>query len=261
MTTATDEETCDRSIQDIARLTGTTSRTLRHYDDIGLLQPSRIGANGYRFYDQTALVRLQRILLLRDLGLGLPAIAEVLARQADEVDALTTHLAWLREEQNRLARQIASVESTIDAMRGGERIMAEEMLDGFDHTQYKEEVEQRWGKDAYAASDAWWRGMSAQERASWQQRQKQLAADWIAASQSGAAPDGDVAQALAQRHFDWLRGIPGTPGGGTTGPTKAYFTGLGEMYVADPRFGANYGGQDGAEFVRDAMAVYAERNL
>ena len=66
------------SIQQIAKLAGTTSRTLRHYDDIGLLSPSSVGHNGYRHYDQAALVRLQRILLLRELGLGLPQIAEVL---------------------------------------------------------------------------------------------------------------------------------------------------------------------------------------
>jgi len=71
--------TRDWSIQEIARLAGTTSRTLRHYDDIGLLPPSRIAANGYRHYDEQALVRLQRILLLRELGLGLPQIAQVLA--------------------------------------------------------------------------------------------------------------------------------------------------------------------------------------
>ncbi|MET0954451.1 MAG: MerR family transcriptional regulator, partial [Cryobacterium sp.] len=62
----------DHSIQDIARLAGTTSRTLRHYGAEGLLPPSRIGQNGYRYYDERALVRLQRILLLRELGLGLP---------------------------------------------------------------------------------------------------------------------------------------------------------------------------------------------
>ena len=95
----------DWSIQEIARLAGTTSRTLRHYDDVGLLPPSRIAHNGYRHYDEAALVRLQRILLLRELGLGLPQIAEVLnpvnARQSEE-SALETHLALLREEQNRL---------------------------------------------------------------------------------------------------------------------------------------------------------------
>ena len=60
----------DWSVQQIATLAGTTSRTLRHYDDVGLLKPSRTGNNGYRYYGQDALVRLQRILLLRDLGLG-----------------------------------------------------------------------------------------------------------------------------------------------------------------------------------------------
>ena len=251
----------DWSIQEIAKLAGTTSRTLRHYDDIGLLAPARIGSNGYRYYDDAALVRLQRILLLRELGLGLPAIAEVLDREESAPHALRSHLEWLRREQQRLTRQIASVENTIGALEGGERLMAEQMFDGFDHTQYKEEVEERWGKDAYAKSDAWWRSMSADEKSAWQERAAQLGRDWIAAHERGIDPAGDEGQALAQRQFDWLRGIPGTPGGGAAGPTKEYFVGLGEMYVADERFGANYGGRAGAEFVRDAMAVYAERNL
>ena len=126
------------SIQEIAKLAGTTSRTLRHYDATGLVTPSRVGANGYRYYDAAALVRLQRVLLLRDLGLGIGAIADVLAGERDDVHALGIHLSWLREEQVRLARQIASVESTIDTLKGGEKPMAENMFDGFDHTQYKD---------------------------------------------------------------------------------------------------------------------------
>jgi len=249
------------SIQQIAKLAGTTSRTLRHYDDIGLLEPSSIGHNGYRYYDQAALVRLQRILLLRELGLGLPQIAEVLGREASEAHALESHLAWLRQEQGRLARQIASVENTITALRGGERLMAENMFDGFDHTQYKDEVDQRWGKKAYADSDRWWRSMSADDKAAWQQRVADLGRDWIAAAESGVAPGGDEAQALAERHVAWLTGIPGTPAAAPGGDVKAYVLGLGDMYVADPRFAANYGGAKGAEFVRDALRVYADAHL
>ena len=253
------------SIQQIAKLAGTTSRTLRHYDDIGLLAPSSIGHNGYRHYDRAALVRLQRILLLRELGLGLPQIADVLDREASEAHALETHLAWLRQEQDRLTRQIASVENTITALRGGEELMAENMFDGFDHTQYKEEVEQRWGKQAYADSDRWWRSMSADEKAAWQQRVSDLGRDWIAAAEAGTAPDSDEAQALAKRHVEWLTEVPGTPAAASRGDVKSYVIGLGEMYVADPRFGANYatsqGGTAGAEFVRDALRVYAEANL
>lgn len=285
----------DWSIQEISRLAGTTSRTLRHYDDIGLLPPSRIAPNGYRHYDGAALVRLQRILLLRELGLGLPQIAEVLdpstgsgtqgatgsgaqgatgsgtqgatgsGNRAAEASALETHLALLREEQNRLTRQIASVESTITALRGGENLMAENMFDGFDHTQYREEVEERWGKKTYADSDRWWRGMTDAERADWQQRVSDLARDWIAAAESGVDPASAEAQDVARRHVEWLTGVPGTPASVPGGDVKGYVIGLGEMYVADPRFGANYttasGGTRGAEFVRDALRVYAEANL
>lgn len=251
----------DWSIQDIARLAGTTSRTLRHYDDVGLVKPSRIGHNGYRYYDADALVRLQRVLLLRELGLGIPAIGEVLAGQRDDTAALRTHLEWLSHEQERLARQVASVERTIEELEGGGTPMAEDMFDGFDHTQYKDEVEQRWGKDAYAKSDAWWRSMSDEDKRAWKAKVALLGSDWIEAAQRGVDPASDEAQALAQRQFDWLRGVPGTPGSDADGPTKEYFVGLGEMYVADERFAVNYGGAEGATFVRDAMKEYAERNL
>lgn len=251
----------DWSIQEISKLAGTTSRTLRHYDEIGLLTPSRVGSNGYRYYDQAALVRLQRILLLRELGLGLPVIGEVLAGESSEAHALAGHLGWLRQEQERLGRQIASVERTIHAVEGGEQIMASDMFDGFDHTRYRDEVEQRWGAEAYASSDRWWRGMSDEERAAWKARTDELGGDWTAAAAAGIAPDSAEAQALAKRHVEWLTGVPGTPAAAPGGDTKAYVIGLGEMYVADPRFGANYGGQAGAEFVRDALRVYAEANL
>ena len=236
----------DWSIQEIARLSGTTSRTLRHYGEIGLLPPSRIGSNGYRYYDATALTRLQRILLLRELGLGLPAIAEVLETQ-DDGPALRAHLGLLKQEQERLQRQIESVTYTLERK---EELMAENMFDGFDHTTYKEEVEERWGNDAYARGDSWWTSMSATEKKEWQARLTQLHTDWIAAAGS-KDPASDTAQALAKRHAEWLATIPGTPELSETYP--------GELYVSDDRFASNYGGLDGARFVRDALAIYLRR--
>ena len=249
------------SIQQIARLAGTTSRTLRHYDELGLVPPSRVGSNGYRYYDELALVRLQRVLLLRELGLGLAEIGDVLSREVEEASALTTHLALLVQEQDRLTRQIAAVKHTINALKGGTEIMAETMFDGFDHTQYKEEVEQRWGKDAYARSDAWWRGMSESERKSWTARVAQLSSDWTdAAKAADITPDSPAAQDLARRHIDWLRGVPGTPANTPGSDIAGYVRGLADMYVADERFAANYGGVEGAKFVRDALNNYLERN-
>ena len=244
------------SIQDIARLSGTTSRTLRHYDDIGLLPPTSIGSNGYRYYDEAALTRLQRILMLRDLGLGLPAIAEVLAGQTNDARALVAHLHWLEHERDRVERQIASVTTTIRKMEGGEQLMAEEMLDGFDHTVYKDEVEQRWGTEAYAQSDRWWRGLGADGQADFQAEEKAISGGLAAAHAAGTPVDDTDVQALIARHYAWVRA-----GWGGTVPSAEAYLSLGDMYVTDERFAKHYGGTEGAEYVRDAMRVYAASEL
>ncbi|MEV4124924.1 MerR family transcriptional regulator [Nocardia sp. NPDC049707] len=245
------------SIQDLAKAAGTTSRTLRHYGQLGLLPPSRIGANGYRYYDQDSLVRLQRILLLRELGLGLPVIAEVLAGEQDTAAALRTHLELLRQEQDRIRRQIESVTTTLHKTERGEQLMAAEIFDGFDHTRYQDEVIERWGKNAYESADRWWRSLSEADKQAHFQTHLDIAADYGRAHAAGLAPDSDAVQAIVARHCDWIR-IGSQPC-----PSYEYFTGLGEMYVADPRFAANYEvhGTGTTEFVRDAMQAYAEANL
>lgn len=247
-------------IHRVARLTGTTSRTLRHYDAVGLLRPSRVGHGGIRYYGADELVRLQRILVLRELGVGLKDIARALDGGAGDggtggdatVAALRDHLDQLRTQQRRLERQMRSVERTITAMTTGGPIMAEEMFDGFDHTQHEQEVRERWGDRAWESSDAWWRGMSDDERRAWLEHTGRLTQDWTAAAEAGTDPTSDEAQQLARRHVAWLAGIPGTPGEPGTAPDE-YVLGLADMYVADPRFAASYGGEQGATFVRDAL--------
>jgi DNA-binding transcriptional MerR regulator len=246
----------EHSIAEVARIAGTTSRTLRHYDDVGLLHPSRIGANGYRYYDAAALRRLQRILLLRQLGLGVAAIADVLDAAADEATALRAHLEWLRAESDRLARQIASVERTIASIDQEEQIMADQMFDGFDHTQYKDEVEARWGAKAYADSDRWWRGLGTGGQQAFMAEHTAIAAAWAALQAGGIPVEAPEAQALARRHRDWI-----AAGWGGRVPSAEQLTGLAEMYVADERFAANYGGVEGAAYVRDALTHLAITEL
>lgn len=240
------------SIHEVAQRAGITSRTLRHYGDVGILRPSRVGANGYRFYDAAALVRLQRILLLRDLGLGIRQIADVLEGRRDDGAALRTHAELLRDEREQLDRRIAAVERTIRAMEEGRHPMPEEMFDGFDHTKNRDEVVERWGDRSWRDASGWWDSMSAAEQTAWRDRQSAHAAEWTDAATRGVAPDSPEAQRLAERHRDWLAAIPGTPGH-PGGPDPDYLTGLGEMYVADERFAANYGGLTGATLVRDAL--------
>jgi MerR family transcriptional regulator, thiopeptide resistance regulator len=246
------------TIQDVARSAGTTSRTLRHYDDIGLLKPSRVGNNGYRYYDEDALVRLQRILLLRELGIGLPAIADVLDGQRNTAAALRTHLDLLEQEQERISRQIASVRTTLRKMEGGEQLMADEVFDGFDHTQYKDEVIERWGRGAYEDGDRWWRGLSEQDKTGFMQEQVAIATAYAEAHAAGEPADSEGVQEITRRHYRWV-----SVGWQGRRPSAEHFKGLGQMYVDDPRFTANYDqhGEGTAAFVRDAMAVYAERNL
>jgi DNA-binding transcriptional MerR regulator len=200
-------------------------------------------------------VRLQRILLLRELGLGLPAIADILEGQRDAADALHTHLEILDSELQRIGRQIESVKTTLRKMEGGEQLMPEEAFDGFDHTRYEQEVTRRWGSDAYEKSDRWWRSLSDEEKKTFQRQQLDIARDFGRANLAGKPPDSDEVQAIARRQVEWLS-IPITP-------TKDYVIGLGGMYVTDPRFATNYDqhGTGTAVLVRDAMKVYAERNL
>lgn len=236
------------SIQQVAAAAGVTSRTLRHYDAIGLLPARRGAGNGYRTYQAADLVRLQRILLLRDVGLGLPDIARVLDGRTDDRTALRSHLAFLRAEQERIDRQIASVEATIDAITKEKDMSADEMFDGFDHTRYREEVEQRWGDKAWADSDRWWRGLDDDGRQRFLAEAAAIAAAWQQA-QADCVPAGDPrARELAARHVRWIQ-----QGWGGTRPTPEQVEGLAQMYVADERFAANYGGVDGAAYVRDAL--------
>lgn len=245
----------ERSIQEVARIAGVTSRTLRHYDAVGLLAPSRTDHGGRRFYDEAALVRLQRILLLRELGLGIPAVSEVLAGSVTDVEALRRHVELLRRERARLAAQIASVTDTVEALEKGTALMAEQMFEGFDHAQYAEEVRERWGDDAWARSDDWWKRLSADDRRGFMEAHRSIQDAYDEAIAAGEAPDGMRAQRIAARHVEWI-----AAGWQGRRPDADAIRQLADMYVADPRFAANYtrAHAHGAEFVRDALHVYAD---
>lgn len=248
------------TIQEVAKAAGTTSRTLRHYDAIGLLHPTEIAPNGYRLYSASALVRLQQILALRGMGMPLEKIGKVLDRNTTELDALQDLERRLVQESARLQRQITSVQRTLAGLRNGETPMVNEMFDGFDHNQYKDEVEERWGKAAWKNSNEWWNSLGKDGQQAYQRRLANLIDRWKQALADGVSAGSDVAQALAHEQVEWLRD---TPGPHTTGECSlaTYVRNLGDMYVADPRFAANYGGVEGATLVRDALVIYAGKHL
>lgn len=251
-----EEQIHEWSITALAASAGVTTRTLRHYDAIGLLPPSSVSASGHRHYDEQAVLRLQQILAYRELGMPLPDIAATLDELRDSRETLQQLEQALTGRIERQQRQRASIRRVLAAHDTKEALMPEEILDGFDHTDHRKEVEQRWGKDAYASSDQWWRGMTEVERLGWRQASDQLLADWRAAADAGIAPESATAQALAERQSKWLSSIPGTPGAGSGAADPEYLLGLADLYVDDERFAANYGGRQGAAFVREALRAH-----
>ncbi|MET9068173.1 MerR family transcriptional regulator [Streptosporangium sandarakinum] len=249
------------TIQELAARAGVTSRTLRHYDHVGLLAPSRVGANGYRYYDFSAVARLQRILLMRRLGMGLPAIAEVLADEVDTCDGLRAHISELEEERDRIERRIRSARHTLEALRSGAEPQMDVMLAGFNDG-YKDEVISRWGESAFQAGNDWWHGKSLDQQRAWKRDAEDLVAAWVAAAEAGVSPTSEHAQSLAARHVRWLSRIPGTPTAeGDRERSIEMVECLGDMYADDPRFAGMYRDAAGAAFVRDALRAYARTRM
>lgn len=238
-----------------------TSRTLRHYDQIGLLPPAWVGRNGYRYYERDQLLRLQRILIMRELGLGLDAIAEIIHDGRDEVDALRLHHAWLLAERDRFERLAGTVARTIEQLEGGDNVTtksAAHWFDGFDpakQAELQEEARQRWGAEVVDAAneqvrgkpEQWWREQGAQ----WIGTLEAL----VARIDAGNAPDDPEVQEIIAGHHRWI--------GQFWAPNRESYTGLGELYATDPRFRANFDKTDPrlAEFLRDAIAAYARARL
>lgn len=246
------------STHQVVEATGITSRTLRHYDQISLLTPTRTGFGGVRHYDQRALVRLQRILLLRELGMPLAEIAAVVDGVATDVDALREQRERLLVEKDRIDAQVRSVENTITALQKGEAIMPNTMFEGFDHSKYDAEVRERWGNEAADRSNDWWNGLGSEGQDTFRRQVEQLNSAWDRMIESGVEPDSEPAQQMAARHVDWLSSTS------QPGPMpKAQVKGIVQMYVDDERFAANYNrvSPAGPQFVRDAVHCYADEHL
>lgn len=116
------------SIQEVARMSGVTARTLRYYDEIELLPPAGVGTNGYRLYGHDQLLRLQHILLLRELGVDLATIRAVVDERSDPADTLHAHHRQLLAERQRLDRLAHTVAVTIAHLEQGDDMPAENLF-------------------------------------------------------------------------------------------------------------------------------------
>src|SRR5688572_13141071 len=155
-------------VNDVARLAGVSVRTLHHYDEIGLLVPTARSPSGYRLYDDDDLLRLQQIIVARELGLSLEAIRKSLDDPGfDRRRALLTQRAQLTRRAQQAAGMIVAVDRALALMdtRDEENSMdMKQLFNGFDSSKYEEEAKQRWGHtDAYKESARRVQGYSAED--------------------------------------------------------------------------------------------------
>jgi MerR family transcriptional regulator, thiopeptide resistance regulator len=251
------------SIQQVARASGVTARTLRYYDEIGLLPPASIAANGYRRYEQAQLERLQEILLLRELGVDLTTVGAILAGEHDRVDALRAHRRGLLAERDRLDCLVSTVTATIARLQEGTVMPVEEMFAGF-----------RFTRETINDLEALAIERTRQPDQPYFDELKRRTADWSGAQFKQAEQDGadverrllallregvscDDAAVFAVLDDDVAAQARLLPLGG------ADYAKLGEAFVAAPELRAHLDAQDPrlAEYLRDAMVAYASTRM
>lgn len=225
-------------------MSGVTSRTLRHYDAVGLLRPARVAADGRRHYGRAELLRLQRILLLRELGVGLPAIAEALA--GDGTAVLRRHRDRLAAERDRLGRLLRTVDRT---MEGGGEMTTEEMFDGFAHHPYEAEARERHGDEAVDESWRRLRDLTGDDA--------ELARTGHARVHSGLAPLLAAGVPVTDRRVQELTALHHRVTCLFWEPSPDAYEALGRMYTEDERFQRTIGGPELTRYLSEAMAVHA----
>ncbi len=249
------------TIQKFAKLSGVSTRTLRYYDEIGLLKPARRKESGYRIYGEAQVRRLQQILFYRELGVSLSEIGKILDSPGfSATEALHRHHALLLQQRARLNLLIHNVEKTLACEKGETAMTDKEKFEGFkealisrNEVRYGAEIREKYGKEAVENSNRKIRGMTQEKYEEFQAVEQQLKRALLSAFQTGD-PSGKAAQHAAALHRKWLsytweRYSP-----------EAHAT-LAQMYVNDPRFTAYYDRlQPGlAKFLRDAVKIYTER--
>lgn len=243
------------TVSQLGDLAGVSVRTLHYYDEINLLEPSWTADNDYRYYDDTAVLRLQQILFYRELGLSLEDIRRLLdAQDFDVLAALREHRTALQARIRRLTDLINTVDNTIQHLMGESEMDEKKLFAGFnaeEEKRYAAEAQQRWGAQEVDDSYRRWNSYSEQQKAEIQAEGSAIYRELAAAMPEG--PQSAVVQALVARWHEHMRYF--------YEPSIERLRGLGQLYVEDPRFAANFRELDPGlpEFFNQAIQVYCDR--
>lgn len=251
------KEEADRalSIKDVARLMGTTTRTLRWYDTVGLVVAERDRCSGYRVYRQEHLKRLQQVVFLRELDFSLEKINGILADPGfDRQQALHAQIDALKKKRARFDQMIRTLELTLREERGEYVMGNHERFKGFDfsHNPHEAEARKRWGDKQVDAANDRLGSLAEQEKQDFAvEMEKNFSELACLIGTDPASPE--VQEAIGRWHVLLQRMGTYTP---------SMFANLGRMYVEDPRFTEtlDHHGEGLARLMRDAMIIWAEHH-
>ncbi|WDQ34465.1 MerR family transcriptional regulator [Paenibacillus marchantiae] len=242
-------------VKEVAELVGISVRTLHHYDEIGLLTPDEVTSAGYRLYSDANLEMLQQILFFKELDFSLKDIKEITNNPSfDREEALNMHRRILLEKRQRLDQMIATIDKSVQHVRGEIKMTAKEQFEGFNfsHNPYEQEARERWGDQAVDHANQKLHNQSTGEQKALSDQMNSIYARLAAIRHTD--PNCAEAQAGISEWYSYLNNM------GNYSPEV--FRGLGQMYVDDERFTRNIDqfGEGLAVFMRDAMAEFADRN-
>ena len=224
-------------VRELASLAGISVRTLHHYDEIGLLAPRRRSAAGYRLYDEDDLLRLQQILIGRELGFPLVEIGRSLDDpQFDLKRALATQREQLLGQARRTDAMLRAIDAALGllaAQSSRDTMNMTEIFDGFAPSKYEDEAKERWGNtEAYKESATRTSRYTAADWARYKAEQAAVYSDAVAAMTAGKRPDDPEVMAIAERLRllidHWFYPC-----------SHAMHSGLASMHDADSRFSDN----------------------
>jgi DNA-binding transcriptional MerR regulator len=229
------------TVKQLAAISGVTVRTLHHYDEIGLLKPAHIGANGYRYYGRAEMLRLQRILFHRELGVPLGEIADLLELEgADQIGVLMRHREKLEAERERFRILIDTIDRTVADMRGEAAIPNADLYQGFSaerQAEYETWLIERYGdwmKEDIARSRKAMAKMSEAESRAVMDELRDIETALAEAMKRGLDPAAAPVDRVIARHRAWVAAAWAKPC-----PPEAY-SGLADLYLSHPDFETRY---------------------
>lgn len=250
------------TVHKLSQIAGISERTLRYYDQIGLLKPSKINSSGYRIYTSKEVDILQQILFYKELGVELGNIKSIITNpKFDSTMSLKEHLTKLEKNKENLEILIENVKKTILSKERGVNMSDSEKFEGFknkmleeNEEKYGKEIREKYGEDEVEKSNQKFKNMTKQQYDEVQRLSLEVNETLKQAFEQGD-PTSELAQKACRLHKEWLTYF-------WTSYSKEAHKGLAQMYVDDERFKKYYDSiaEGSAEFLRDAINYYTQND-